>query len=103
LSVSDGMTMPALILLLAQAVAASAPQPAGPERLNPHANELFDRDLELRAWALRQFDSNRDGWLTLYEAQPAIRAFERIADGDGDGRVTVYEYREAKRFIAARY
>ena len=98
------MTM-AMLLLLAQAVAAAAPGPATSEveGLNPHANELFDRDAELKGWALRQYDANRDGWLTLYEAQPAIRAFEAIADGDGDGRVTVNEYRRAKEFVRARW
>ena len=33
---------------------------------NPHANELFDRDTTLKAWALGKFDTNHDGWLTLY-------------------------------------
>ena len=70
---------------------------------NPNANELFDRDAVLKAWAISQFDSNRDGWLTLYEAQPAIAAFRQIADGDSDGRITVVEFRRAKEFIAARW
>ena len=83
-----------LIGLAAQASLAS---------LNPHANELFDRDADLRAWALRLFDSNRDGWLTLYEAQPAIAAFKEIADADSDGRVSTHEYRRAKEFVAARW
>ena len=77
------------------AVAASAP-------VNPRANDLFDRDAALKAWALRRFDTNRDGWLTLYEAQPALAAFKDLADGDRDGRVTTYEYDRAKEFIAAR-
>jgi hypothetical protein len=70
---------------------------------NPNANELFDRDTVLKAWAISQFDGNRDGWLTLYEAQPAIAAFRQIADGDSDGRITVVEFRRAKEFIAARW
>lgn len=82
--------------LAAQAALASAP-------VNPHANELFDRDTELRSWALRLYDGNRDGWLTLYEAQPALRMFKEIADANGDGRVTTYEYTRAKEFIAARW
>ena len=85
-----------LIGLAAQASMASA-------TLNPNANELFDRDPLLRDWAVRHYDRNGDGWLTLYEAQPAILAFRDIADGDGDGRITVYEYRRAKEFIAARW
>ena len=82
--------------LMAQAAAASAP-------LNPHANALFDRDAELKAWALRLFDTNKDGWLTLYEAQPAVAMFKEIADADRDGRVTTHEYRRGKDFIAARW
>ena len=85
-----------LIGLAAQASLASAP-------LNPHANELFDRDPQLRTWALRLFDSNRDGWLTLYEAQPAFAEFKDIADADRDGRVTTYEFARAKEFLAARW
>jgi len=70
---------------------------------NPRANELFDRDSGLRAWAVRVYDANHDGWLTLYEAQPALAAFRDIADGDRDGRVTPYEYARAKEFVAARW
>ena len=78
-----------IIGLAAQATMASA-------TVNPNANELFDRDPELKTWALRLFDTNHDGWLTLYEAQPALQAFKEIADADKDGRVTTYEYRRAK-------
>jgi hypothetical protein len=85
-----------LIGLAAQASLASAP-------LNPNANELFDRDPDLKAWALRLYDTNRDGWLTLYEAQPACLAFKEIADADRDGRVTTHEYQRAKEFVAARW
>ena len=85
-----------IIGLAAQATLASAP-------VNPNANELFDRDPELKAWALRLFDTNHDGWLTLYEAQPALAAFKEIADADKDGRVTTYEYQRAKDFVTARW
>ena len=71
--------------------------------LNPHANALFDRDPQLKAWALRLYDANHDGWLTLYEAQAAIAMFKEIADADRDGRVTTYEYARAKEFVAARW
>ena len=82
---------------------AAQPQPsAQTASLNPHATELFDRDPVLRDWAVRRFDSNRDGWLTLYEAQPAVARFKQIADADGDGRVTIREYEEAKAFVLAR-
>jgi hypothetical protein len=85
-----------LIGMAGQATLASAP-------VNPHANELFDRDADLKSWALRVYDSNHDGWLTLFEAQPAMQAFKEIADADRDGRVTTYEYARAKEFIVARW
>lgn len=85
-----------IIGLAAQAaIAASAP-------VNPNANALFDRDPTIKAWAIRLYDSNHDGWLTLYEAQPALVAFKDLADGDRDGRVTTYEYDRAREFIEAR-
>lgn len=85
-----------IIGLAAQAaIAASAP-------VNPNANTLFDRDPAIKAWAIRIYDSNHDGWLTLYEAQPALAAFKELADGNRDGRVTTYEYDRAREFIEAR-
>ena len=85
-----------IIALVGQAaIAASTP-------VNHNANALFDRDVVLKQWAVRTYDSNRDGWLTLYEAQGALAAFKDLADGDRDGRVTTYEYDRAKEFIAAR-
>ncbi len=100
--------MTSLLGMLAQAVAATTapvapPMPASiPASINNQANDLFDRNAILKQWALRSFDTNRDGWLTLYEAQPALVAFKQLADGDGDGRVTTYEYDRALEFIAAR-
>ena len=73
-----------------------------PASVNTQANALFDRDAVLKEWALRLYDRNHDGWLTLYEAQPALAAFKQLADGNRDGRVTTYEYDRAKEFIAAR-
>jgi hypothetical protein len=69
----------------------------------PQANELLDREAALKAWAVRLYDSNRDGWLTLYEAQPAMAAFKEIADSDGDGRITTAEYRRGIEFVTARW
>lgn len=93
-----------VIALAAQASVASAPVPSqAGRRFNPHANALFDRDPQLKAWALKLFDANGDGWLTLYEAQPALAMFKAIADADRDGRVTTQEYARAKDFITARW
>ncbi len=103
LSVASGMVT-VLLGLAAQAALASAPVPSNVEGpLNPNAHALFERDPQLKAWALRLFDGNGDGWLTLYEAQPALAAFKEIADADRDGRVTTYEYARAKEFIIARW
>jgi hypothetical protein len=69
---------------------------------NPAAAELFERDPVLNSWAIASHDRNGDGWLTTYEAQTAAGAFKKLADANGDGRVTVREFEEAKRFIVAR-
>ena len=80
------------------------PLPTGREAgLNPRANELFDREPVLKAWALRIHDRNHDGWLTLYEAQTAANSFREMADGNDDGRVSVSEYAAAIDFVRARY
>lgn len=92
------------VLLLAIAAGLQSPAERLPEaNLNPHATELFERDPVLNEWALRLYDRNRDGWLTLYEAQPALQTFRDIADANRDGRVTVREYQAAKAYIAARW
>ena len=95
------------MLLGATAAAASAqvvPADAtGNVPANPRAAELFTRDGVLLAWALGQFDFDRDGTISVAEAQPAARQFKVIADGDRDGRVTTFEYDRAREFIEARF
>jgi len=71
--------------------------------INPRAVELFDRDWVLMQWAKKTFDSNRDGIISIEEAQPAASAFRQIADANGDGRITPYEYARAREYILARY
>lgn len=88
--------------MLAAAAAPEQPQPL-PADFNPRAAELFERDWVLMHWAVKRFDSNGDGAISPAEAQPAARAFRDIADGDGDGRVTPYEFERAREFIVARY
>lgn len=90
-------------LMLATVVQAPAAEPARAAVLNPDAVELFERSPELKAWALRLHDRNGDGWLSLYEAQPAVQALKEIADADRDGRVTVREFEAAQEFIRARW
>ncbi|MEO7504522.1 MAG: EF-hand domain-containing protein [Sphingomicrobium sp.] len=88
--------VPFLAMMLA---AAPLPIPA----FNPRAVELIESDPALKQWALRIYDTNHDGWLSLYEAQPAVAAFRDIADGDHDQRVTVREFESGLAFIRARY
>lgn len=92
--------MMTLLLALAAKSAAAA---ADAGKLNPHAVDLFERDPVLNAWAVQAYDRNRDGWLTSYEAQPAVTAFKEMADADRDGRVTVSEFRAARAWVEARY
>lgn len=75
----------------------------GYELINPKAIELFERDPRLMRWAVRFFDSNSDGRLSIIEADTAAAEFKRIADGDSDGQVTPYEFRAAREFIVARW
>jgi hypothetical protein len=83
----------------------ATPVLAQPTRLQPTpaAQQIFERDWVLMNWALKYYDADRDVLLEPNEAQAAADAFRRIADGDGDGRVTPQEYREARAFILARY
>lgn len=91
------MVLEALALSLMAADADTA------QLTNPRAIELFERDARLRRWAVSRFDSDGDGRLSMAEAQAAANAFRIIADGDEDGRVTLYEFDRAKEFLVARY
>lgn len=94
-----------MISLLASLALAAAPLSASANQaaFNPRAGDLIASDARLKQWAVRLYDSNRDGWLTLYEAQPAVAAFRDIADANHDGRVTVREFEAGVAFISARY
>jgi len=69
----------------------------------PAALQIFEGDWVLMNWALKYYDADRDIMLQPSEAEAAAEAFRRIADTDGDGRVTTTEYRDARAFILARY
>jgi hypothetical protein len=86
------------ILFLAAAAAASTNVP-----VMPAAAQLFERDWVLMNWALKFHDTDRDILLEPGEAAAAADDFRKIADSDGDGRVTPTEYRNARSFILARY
>jgi len=93
----------ALALLPAGTAAASGDAGADWRLANPRAIELFERDPSLMRWAVGHFDSDRDRHLSILEADRAALEFKRIADGDGNGRVTPAEYRSARDFIVARW
>jgi hypothetical protein len=78
--------------LFAQATPASLKTP-------PPALQLFERDWVLMHWALKRFDLNRDILLQPDEASAAAQAFRKLADADGDGRVTPEEYQKARETI----
>lgn len=85
-------------------ISPSQPQQASVSTgLNPRAIDLVDSDPAIRSWAVQMYDRNRNGWLTLYEAQPAVAGFQDIADADRDGHVTVTEYRAAVDFLRVRF
>jgi hypothetical protein len=90
------------VALLGAAPADSQPA-AEALRPIPAAAELLERDWVLMNWALKFYDADRDILLEPNEAQAAAAEFRRIADADGDGRVTTAEYRAARAFILARY
>ena len=89
------------LLLAAFQLAQPAPISASAP-INPRAVELFDRDWVLMQWAKRTYDRNRDGIISVDEAQPAASAFREIADANNDGRITPFEYARAREFILAR-
>lgn len=96
-------SVPGVEVIRGNEISPSKPAVAIPASVNPRAMDLVDSDPAIQHWAVKSFDSNRDGWLTLYEAQPAVSAFQDIADEDGDGHVTVREYRAAIEFLKSRY
>ena len=81
---------------------AAQPMPAS-LKVAPAALSLFERDWVLMNWALKFYDKDRDILLEPAEARAAADEFRKIADSNGDGRVTPQEYRNAREFILARY
>lgn len=99
-----------LLLILAAAAAAASPVQLAPMpasrvevRANSAAMSLFEKDWVLMGWALKRHDRDGDRQLAPAEAAGAADEFREIADGDGDGRVSRLEYRQAREFIVARY
>ncbi len=84
------------------AVAQQQPTPAS-VRVAPEARALFERDWVLMNWALKFYDTDHDIVISDAEAQVAAEQFRKLADVNGDGRVTPDEYKAARAFILARY
>lgn len=93
-----------VVLPLSLALASPLPAQPAPAKLEatPAAQSLFERDWVLMNWALKMYDSNHDILLDPDEAAAAAEAFRRLADKDGDGRVTPEEYRAAREAILSR-
>jgi len=95
------------LLLLATMAASAADPPPQPRpasvRVGPEARALFESDWVLMNWALKFYDTDKDIMISDSEAQAAADQFRKIADANGDGRVTPDEYRAARAFILARY
>lgn len=103
-SVLPAMMRCALALTFAMMAAAGSAQPTPASApVTPQARAIFERDWVLMNWALKFHDRDRDILLSASEAEEAARAFRKLADADGDGRVTTQEYRAAREFILARY
>jgi len=99
-----------LLILIALTFAATSPalakgsgEPAPTLAPTPAAVSLFQRDWVLMNWALKFYDADGNILLSPAEASAAADAFRKLADTDGDGRVTPTEYRAARDFILARY
>ena len=97
------MRLAIAVMSLIAATAAGAQSRLTTLSPTPAALQIFDRDWVLMNWALKYYDADRDIMLQPNEAQAAADAFRRMADTDGDGRVTTTEYRDARAFILARY
>lgn len=88
------------------AAAAAQPVPASSRSalpVTPAAMSLFERDWVLMNWALKYFDTNHDILIEPNEAEAAAEAFRRLADTNGDGRVTPEEYHAARALILSHY
>lgn len=89
----------ALLSLLASAAPAATQATEASLKTPPPALQLFERDWVLMNWALKYFDTNHDILIQPDEAQKAADAFRKLADANGDGRVTTQEYSAARADI----
>ena len=92
----------AVLCLLASAAPVGAQSRFASLETGPAALNLFERDWVLMNWALKYYDSNHDVLIEPSEAQAAAEGFRKLADRNGDGRVTPDEYRAAREEILAK-
>ena len=92
----------AFLVFASSAPLLAQPTPASLKASSPAALNLFERDWVLMNWALKFYDENHDILLEPDEAQAASAEFRKLADKDGDGRVTPDEYRSARETILSR-
>jgi hypothetical protein len=92
----------ALLLSAASAPLFAQSTPASLKTTSPAALNLFERDWVLMNWALKFYDADHDILLEPSEAALAAADFRKLADKDGDGRVTPDEYRAAREAILSR-
>ena len=78
------------------------PMQASLKAPSPAALNLFERDWVLMNWALKFYDADHDILLEPNEAAQAAVEFRKLADTNGDGRVTPEEYRAARQTILTR-
>jgi hypothetical protein len=92
----------AFLLMALAAPIAAQPTQASLETSSSAALNLFERDWVLMNWALKFYDADGDILLEPSEAQAAADEFRKLADKNGDGRVTPDEYRVARDLILSR-
>jgi hypothetical protein len=94
-------SVPLVLFAFAASALAAQPTPAS-LKVTPVAQELFERDWVLMNWALKFYDADHDVLLEPHEAEAAANEFRKIADANGDGRITPDEYRAARASIMTR-
>ena len=92
-----------MLVALAPTPALAQPVDREPAASTPAALMFLQRDWVLMNWALKFYDRTTTSCSSQPKPQAAADEFRKIADGNGDGRVTPQEYRAAREFILARY
>jgi hypothetical protein len=94
-------TATALVFLASASPVLAQATPASLETAPAAGMNLFERDWVLMNWALKFYDADHDILLEPSEAAAAAVEFRKLADTNGDGRVTPEEYQAARQSILA--